>query len=92
MIVNWNGLYRIQHEVNPRECVLSCYIQGHTSRGRRGDSDDRVTYGRMEFGRNFGRDRFEWWLPVPVPCRHTISEWQLERSPELIGLEIDCQV
>jgi hypothetical protein len=41
--------------------------RAYFTKSKKGDSEDRVTYGRMEFGRNFGRDPFEWWLPVPVP-------------------------
>jgi hypothetical protein len=67
-------------------------VKGILHEVEKGDSEDRVTYGRMEFGRNFGRDPFEWWLPVLVPWRLTVSVWHLERSPELIALKIDCQV
>jgi hypothetical protein len=66
--------------------------RAYFTKSKKGDSEDRATYGRMEFGRNFGRNPFEWWLPVRVPWRLTVSKWHLEGLPELTGLKFDCQV
>ena len=75
-----------------KKARFRCIPKGILHKVGEGDSEDRLTHRRMKVSRNFGRNSFEWWPPVPVPWRSTVFEWHLEHSPKLIGLEIDWQV